>query len=83
MLITQIVPSTWIDYVIIILTAVIVCRLFTLAFIFFPSRTNDFELLVALDKDGYATGFLYWDDGDSLSKYSMVSFVILMFWKVS
>ena len=39
---------------------------------FFHSRTNDFELLVALDKDGIATGFLYWDDGDSLSKYSMV-----------
>jgi hypothetical protein len=50
---------------------------------FFPSRTNDFELLAALDKDGHASGFLYWDDGDSLSKYSMVSFVIVMFWKVS
>jgi lysosomal alpha-glucosidase len=33
------------------------------------SRTNDFELLVALDMDGHSSGFLYWDDGDSLNTY--------------
>jgi len=55
-------------------------RTFYISIYFFPSRTNDFELLVALDMDGHATGFLYWDDGDSLSKYRMVSYVILMFW---
>jgi hypothetical protein len=50
----------------IIFTPVILCGFFTL--FFFLSRNNDFELLIALDQDGYATGSLYWDDGDSLSE---------------
>jgi len=43
------------------------------------SRTNDFELLVALDKDGHATGFLYWDDGDSLNTYADRRYNLLNF----
>lgn len=33
------------------------------------SRKNPFGLLVAPNKNKEAFGYLYWDDGDSLSKY--------------
>lgn len=32
------------------------------------SRQSNIELLVALNENGTASGKLYWDDGDSLSK---------------
>lgn len=33
------------------------------------SRKNPFGLLVAPNKNNEAFGYLFWDDGDSLSKY--------------
>ncbi|PSN56866.1 Lysosomal alpha-glucosidase [Blattella germanica] len=46
------------------------------------SRKNDFQLLVALDKDGHAYGSLYWDDGDSMDPvggqgYNFLNFTLV------
>ncbi|XP_033325789.2 lysosomal alpha-glucosidase [Megalopta genalis] len=43
------------------------------------SRKNNFELLVALDKNQTAKGELYWDDGDSLDTLEKGQFVWLLF----
>ena len=37
-------------------------------------RTNPFMLLVASSKDGTANGTLYWDDGDSIGRVSLLKF---------
>jgi len=42
-----------------------------LKFGFLCSRKNPVELLVVPDKEGAASGFMFWDDGDSLSKYQL------------
>ncbi|XP_066997663.2 lysosomal alpha-glucosidase [Anabrus simplex] len=43
------------------------------------SRKNPFELIVAADKTGYASGSLYWDDGDSLNTYEDHRYILLNF----
>ncbi|XP_015511679.1 lysosomal alpha-glucosidase-like [Neodiprion lecontei] len=43
------------------------------------SRKNKFELLVALDGNGFASGELYWDDGDSLDSFEKQQFRWLNF----
>jgi hypothetical protein len=42
----------------------------------FCSRKNPVELLVIPNNEGAASGYMYWDDGDSLSK------IILLFRKL-
>ncbi|XP_067204332.1 lysosomal alpha-glucosidase [Linepithema humile] len=43
------------------------------------SRKNKFELLVALDEAGNATGELYWDDGDSIDSLKKNQYLWLSF----
>ncbi|XP_076282313.1 lysosomal alpha-glucosidase [Lasioglossum baleicum] len=43
------------------------------------SRKNNFDLLVAMDRDKTAKGELYWDDGDSLDTFEKGQFVWLSF----
>ncbi|XP_074111651.1 lysosomal alpha-glucosidase isoform X1 [Cotesia typhae] len=43
------------------------------------SRNNNFELLVALDKNGRAKGELFWDDGDSIGTVEKKEYVFLNF----
>ncbi|XP_046491044.1 lysosomal alpha-glucosidase-like isoform X1 [Neodiprion pinetum] len=43
------------------------------------SRKKKFELLVALDENGFASGELYWDDGDSLDSLENYQFRWLSF----
>jgi len=38
-------------------------------------RGNPFEFLVALSQSGNANGNLFWDDGDSIGKFSAILFV--------
>jgi alpha-glucosidase (family GH31 glycosyl hydrolase) len=37
-------------------------------------RGNPFQLLVALSQSGNASGNLYWDDGDSIGMFQLMSF---------
>ncbi|XP_054716121.1 lysosomal alpha-glucosidase-like [Uloborus diversus] len=43
------------------------------------SRTNAFDLLIALDENNAATGELYWDDGDSLDTYENENYNLISF----
>ncbi len=37
-------------------------------------RGNPFQLIVALSQSGNASGNLYWDDGDSIGMFQLMSF---------
>lgn len=43
------------------------------------SRKNPFGLLIAPNENREAFGFIFWDDGDSLSKYKLCFFFVFVF----
>nr|CAD7441095.1 unnamed protein product [Timema bartmani] len=43
------------------------------------SRKNNFQLMVASDESGSASGELYWDDGDTLGTYEAGAYTLVSF----